>query len=160
MLKSKKFHALIFHKLEKFYFEPISCPFWPKNFKIKFFPKNILCLYATVTSCKRIKKLHALIFDKTWQNSFWAHFGTFWPEEVKVRFFPKSILSRYATVTLSKKNRTSLESQFSIKLEEPNFGLILVFLARKPDNKIFLKYFALLHTNFIFHTCVSFFTKF
>ena len=62
-----------------------------------------------------------------------------------------SILSLYAAITLWKlekqqqqqqQQQKSSESQFSIKLEETNLELILSFLARKPHNKIFTKYFA------------------
>ena len=74
--------------------------------------------------------------------------------ELQIKIFPKklmSILSLYAAITLWKlkkqqqqqqQQQKNSESQFSIKLEETNLGLILSFLARKPHNKIFIKYFA------------------
>ena len=67
-----------FTKLEKPHLRPILCPFWPKNFKTKFFQKlfcSISILYAVITLYKISQKFHFLTFKRTWKSLFWAHFG-------------------------------------------------------------------------------------
>ena len=68
-------------------------PFWPKNLKTRFFPKNLLSsslsLYATKTFCRKPEMFYASIFHKTWKTSFGPIVAPFGLKTSKQDFFQK-----------------------------------------------------------------------
>ena len=71
--KREKFWVLIFQKTQQTLFWAHFEPFWPKNLKTRFVPKNhfgqLLKFYVAVTSCKKLH-IFPIILDPDWP--FWS----------------------------------------------------------------------------------------
>ena len=77
-----------------FYYGPISGSFWPKYFKIRFFPKtlfsSIFSLYITVLLCKKLEKVWLKILILILIKLDKLHFEPHFVRKAQNKIFPKN----------------------------------------------------------------------
>lgn len=136
--KSERFHALSLQISRSL----ILNPFWPKNFKIKFFPKSFLSQFWTFISMQLHGKYQKIIGNTPQKNHFWPLLGDFWYKRPKTIFFHKKsirlILGLYASLSLGKKVPENLQGPIFHKTWKTSFlGPFLEPLSPKNFKKKF-----------------------